>query len=289
MRRGSDWYKRDPILFMDGVEGLGPELIGVYAYVLDLIYARDGHSLRDDKALAGRIGCSKRKITTLLDQLIERGKIEFRDGYLTHKHAESHANTRRLRSEHAVEAGRVGGEKSGEVRKNKALAEASASIETKQSRVEKRREDADDERAREFSKHPPPAEATFRERILSAIGVDPISGFTGHGGFMLGRMSDMAEANAWLSDLGLTEEEVIGVVSEVMAKRDGPPNSFKYYTPAMREFAGAKSAPKQTSIEGGAGDPSRSSGRKRGPGESRGASAHETLMSGFARAVSDEP
>lgn len=149
--------------------------------------------------------------------------------------------------------------------------------------------DADDARARDFAKHPPPAEATFRERILTAIGVDPITGFTGHGGVMLGRMADMAEANAWLCDLGLTDDEVIGVVSEVMAKRDGPPNSFKYYTPAMREFAGAKSAPKLTAIEGGAREPNRSAGRKPASGESRGASAHETLMSGFAWAVSKEP
>lgn len=139
--RGFTWYKRDPIRFMDGVEGMGPELIGAYAFVLDLIYARGGKSKRDDAALGGRMGCSKRKAGALVDALIERGKIEVHGEYLTHKHAEEHANTTRAISEKRANAGRKGGEKRPRCKENKDLAQASASSENKQIREDKIRED----------------------------------------------------------------------------------------------------------------------------------------------------
>ena len=139
--RGSTWYKRDPIRFMDGVEGMGPELIGAYAYLLDLIYSRAGFSRRDDGALAGRMGCSKRKATALTNALIERGKIQVSGEFLTQKEAEQHSNAHRTESERNASAGRKGGEKSGQVRKNKALSEATAS---KQNEADKNRIDKRD-------------------------------------------------------------------------------------------------------------------------------------------------
>jgi uncharacterized protein YdaU (DUF1376 family) len=135
--RGSAWYKRDPIAFLDGVEGMGPELIGAYAYVLDLIYARNGRSRRDDAALAGRMGCSKRKARALVDALIKRGKIEVHGDYLTHKRAQDHANTTRKVSEQRANSGRKGGEKRPVDKKNKHLGKASASDENKQIREDK--------------------------------------------------------------------------------------------------------------------------------------------------------
>lgn len=80
--RGLPWYKRDPVRFLDGVQGLGPDLIGAYAVVLDLIYARDGKTRRDDRHLAGILGCSKRLARSLTDRLIEAGKIVQRGEWL---------------------------------------------------------------------------------------------------------------------------------------------------------------------------------------------------------------
>jgi len=77
------WYKRDPIRFLGGVQGMGPELIGAYAVVLDLIYARDGDLPRDDRHLSGVLGCSIRKARALTEELIELGKIKMRDGKIT--------------------------------------------------------------------------------------------------------------------------------------------------------------------------------------------------------------
>lgn len=87
---------------------------------------------------------------------------------------------------------------------------------------------------------------TFREQILAAIGVDP-SGLTGRGGTRIGTQADMIEANRWISDLGLSEVEVLAeVASLASAKQDGPPSRFSYFTQAMQRLAAAKAAPPPT-------------------------------------------
>lgn len=94
-----------------------------------------------------------------------------------------------------------------------------------------------------------PANPTFRERILAAIGVDPVSGLTGHGGRMLGTQADMAEVARWQS-LGLTDGEILGVIGETMAaKRDGPPSGFGYFAQPMARLKAAKDAPPPEAIQ----------------------------------------
>lgn len=84
----------------------------------------------------------------------------------------------------------------------------------------------------------PPEIDAFRERILAACGVDPVSGLTGHGGAQLGTKAQMIEAHRWASDLGLSEPEIIDAVERIMArKRDGPPKSLSYFTPSMQRLA----------------------------------------------------
>lgn len=140
MKRGADWYKRDPIAFLDGVQGLGPELIGAYAVILDLLYARAGESRRDDRHLAGLLGCSLRKAATLTDALIEAGKITVHDGFIVNSRVENDVKQWRELCETRATHGRTGGEKSAEVRKNNALAEANASskIQADKNREEKK-------------------------------------------------------------------------------------------------------------------------------------------------------
>lgn len=80
--RGLSWYKRDPIAFLDDVQGMGPELIGAYAVIMDLVHARAGETPRDDRHLAGLLGCSIRKARALTDTLAARGKIEIRGEFI---------------------------------------------------------------------------------------------------------------------------------------------------------------------------------------------------------------
>jgi uncharacterized protein YdaU (DUF1376 family) len=127
MKQGLDWYKRDPRAFIDGVQGLGPDLIGAYAVLLDLIYARGGETTRDDRHLSGLMGCSIRKATALTDALIERGKLEADGDLITNSRAKSEAKSRRKLSETRAKAGRKGGEKSSSSNEDNELQEASAS------------------------------------------------------------------------------------------------------------------------------------------------------------------
>lgn len=87
MKHGLEWYKHDPRAFIDGVQGMGPDLIGAYIVLLDLIYARGGETPRDDRHLAGILGCSMRKATVLTESLIERQKIEYQSGLLSNSRA----------------------------------------------------------------------------------------------------------------------------------------------------------------------------------------------------------
>lgn len=138
MRRGMNWYKRDPIAFLDGVQGMGPEAIGAYAVLLDLIYARGGETKRDDRHLAGLLGCSARKARALTDALIEAGKLSVEGDFVVNSRAKSEAKCARNTHETRVNAGRKGGERSAISRKNKGLAEASASSKNE---PDKRREE----------------------------------------------------------------------------------------------------------------------------------------------------
>lgn len=86
-----------------------------------------------------------------------------------------------------------------------------------------------------------PVAPTFRERILAAMGRDE-SGLDALGR-QAGSRAEMIEAEKWITDLGLTEDDVVAVVSEVtakMAKRGNPPSSFRFFTSDMQRLAGIK-------------------------------------------------
>lgn len=93
--------------------------------------------------------------------------------------------------------------------------------------------------------HAHEAGLTFRERILGAMGL-AADGIIGPSSFV-GGQGDMAEAARWLALPGLTEQVVIDEISRlVAAKRDGPPRSFRYFTPAMTRLSGQITAPPLT-------------------------------------------
>lgn len=89
--------------------------------------------------------------------------------------------------------------------------------------------------------HDDGGDLTFRERIIRAAQMDAVT----VSGKINGNRSDMLSAEAWISDLNLTEDEVIDIIVETMSKKsDGPPSSFKYFDGPMKAFAGQKSQPK---------------------------------------------
>jgi len=89
----------------------------------------------------------------------------------------------------------------------------------------------------------PPENPTFRERILTAMGVD-VCGLTGRGGQTLGQEADMARAMRWVALPGLTEDLVVAEIESLMQrKRDGPPSTFSYFDKPMSRLSGALTAP----------------------------------------------
>lgn len=86
---------------------------------------------------------------------------------------------------------------------------------------------------------------TFRERILEAIGADPVSGLTGPAGKVIGTQADMAEAGRWLDLPGLTEDAIVAEIRAISAQRRGGklPSTFRYFSDAMQRLSGALTAP----------------------------------------------
>ncbi len=65
--------------------------------------------------------------------------------------------------------------------------------------------------------------------------------------------ADQLVLKAWKDGLGLSQSEIAKLMNDVMARRNDPrpPSSFKYFTPAMQEFAGEKNKLKLKPVETG--------------------------------------
>lgn len=293
MRHGSDWYQRDPQAYLGGVQGMSAKEHAVYSVVLDLIYLHGGSVNNDPRWIAGWIAdMGAAAVRKAIQSLEERGKLIIEGDQITQKRAKTQAKTKENLRETARENGKKGGKKSAEIRatssKNKDLGEATASTKTQ---AEKRREEksigsGDGSACAREQNHD--GDRTEREIVLEAIGADPISGLIGPNGQCIGRLIDMQEFRSWKQDLGLELPEIIEVIRDVMArKQDGPPSTFTYFTQPMQRFAGQKSRPALTPIEGGQNERNRQGGTDRHP--SAASRAHQGLIAGFARAVSEEP
>jgi uncharacterized protein YdaU (DUF1376 family) len=212
---------------------------GAYNRLLRICWMTPGCSLPDDHAwIARRMRVDQetfaRAVKPVLDEFFqkEKGRVyqaKLRKIYF--ETAEAH--------ERRVEAGKKGGRKP-KLLKNIETDVSNASPLPKQPEPEPEPEPKikidDDARAKT-----PSQPKTFREKILEAINVDPVSGLTGRGGVQLGNQADMFEARRWFSELRLTQDEVFGVIADMMkTKRGVPPNSFRYITKCMESFAAVK-------------------------------------------------
>ncbi|MCU0912302.1 MAG: YdaU family protein [Rhodobacteraceae bacterium] len=133
-----DWYKRDPVDFLNGVQGMSPELIGTYAVLIDLFYSRGGGTRRDDRHLAGLMGCSVRLARSLTDRLIELGKIEVDGEFITNSRAKREAKQARNTGEARAKAQRTRRERESIDRENNGLPDKHIPLEAI---PEKRREE----------------------------------------------------------------------------------------------------------------------------------------------------
>jgi hypothetical protein len=144
MKRGMDWYKRDPIAFLGGVQGMSARQIAVFTVVLDLIYQHGGGVHNDPKWIAGWVSdMGGAAVRATLSELIEMGKLTLTDdGLISQERAENQVKTQEKLRENRGKTGKKGGEKSAKNRadanKNKHLDEANTST---RKVAEKSRED----------------------------------------------------------------------------------------------------------------------------------------------------
>jgi len=253
-----------PSDFLAGTSGLSPAERGVYITLLCLMYEASGPIERDDNRLSRRCGAPKAAFKRIMSALIEEGKIIETDGLLTNKRAESSILDRKNRTQSATHAAKQRwGEQEGKTEQNQGARDADAlrtqcENECAADASQKPEPEPDIEggggdahaRAREADTDPPsdapcntpPAETpddTWRETLCKAMGLD-LQGVT-PGGRIAGTQADMAEAQRWQHELGLSKMQILRQVREVMGKKtDGPPKSFRYFTPAMQRLASEK-------------------------------------------------
>ena len=288
-----------PSDFLGGTSGLSPAERGVYITLLCLIYEYDGPVPRDDARLARRCGAPKATFRRALEALILDGKITEENGALSNKRAEKALVDRQNRSRNATIAINKRWDAQREKSEQKQGRENTGVSDTYYGRDTSQKPEPDigggGGRAREVGVAPPPAvppppdtDPTNRERFLTAIGADPISGMFGPNGRCLGNMADMQEAQRWQRDLHLSADEIVQVIREVMAKKtDGPPSTFRYFSGAMQRFAGSKSRPTLTPIDGGNYEQNHNATTGWSPSTPTGR-ANAGLIAGFARAVSED-
>lgn len=249
----SDFYKMDPSAWDFGTANLTLEQEAAYLRIVNATHKHRQPVPNNDRVLAGLFRCSMRKARALVDALIEAGKVRIEDGSIVNERAISDLVHRGFVSSSRAENGAKGGRNSAEKKRNKGEPNDKPleNIDTAQAnafarREEKRREEGSGgggacAHPRESDPPEPTRQSeqpnlTEREQALVAMGHHP-TGVTAVGR-IVGSQADMAEMRRW-SELGLTHDQQLGVIREVMAaKRDGPPVNFRYFTAAMQRLAG---------------------------------------------------
>lgn len=103
MKRGMEWYRREPIAFLGGVQGLTSREIAVYTITLDLLYQHGGELHNDPKWLSGWISdMGAAAVRTTINSLIEKGKLcVLPNGMLSQNRVKSEMETQGKRRENA--------------------------------------------------------------------------------------------------------------------------------------------------------------------------------------------
>lgn len=150
------WYKRCGADFIHGTMKLSLEEKGAYSLCLDLMYDHEGPIPDDARWLSGICGVSMRKWNALRARLIEVGKLNVENGFLTNARALFEIENSSKLHRNQVEAGAKGGRKR---------------VENERTRNENNRIDGDslkgafqpEKRREEKNKPPYPLEGEFAE------------------------------------------------------------------------------------------------------------------------------
>ena len=241
--------------FLAASAGLSAAETGIFIKLLCQFYEHDGPIKRDDARLARVCGCPKPAFRKALTALLESRTVTEEEGWLFSPMAEKQIADRQVRTQKAAHAAQERWTARGQkAQENQCPDHADASPEqcvddASQSPESKVRDSGGGSASAHETDHPPSSqhscseertrEPSYQEQLLTACGADPVFGRVGTSAARLGTPDQMIEAHRWLTDLGLTEDQVLEAVTGVVSqKRDGPPNTLKYFTPALERLAG---------------------------------------------------
>ncbi|GEM_PF-6622741 len=239
--RVAPWIKFYPADFMNGVRGMSAQEVGLYQMLLCRIYEENGPVEFNVLRLATYCGMREATFTKTFEKLVALGKLSVVDGWVSNARAEIEISNRANDLKIASRAGKASAQKR---QQNQHL--ASTPVQRTFNHTDTDTDTDTDKKIDDVGDSACDArdDFTLRERILDAIGIDPVSGLTGQGGRMIGTSVDMAEVDRWKSLPGMTDDRVVTVVRECMPSlRSQPPKSFKYFTPAMQQLSAQLSAP----------------------------------------------
>lgn len=102
------WYKHDPAAFLEGVIGLTAEERGFYITLIDLLYARDGHSVTDE-LVCSAMRCNPRTWRKVKQRLMACGKVHQTNLGLTANRVELVLNEARMKGQLGVRSFEING------------------------------------------------------------------------------------------------------------------------------------------------------------------------------------
>lgn len=233
----SDW--------LAGTRGLTAVETGVYITIVAMMYERGEPITIERKRLARLCGTTPKALEKALETLSDEGKVEEVGGGLWNERVDTELKKARQKSDSARESIRSRSEKD----EQNQPPPGTDGKRTKNGRNTNQIQNQSNTTDTRASAHDPgqsdrASELTHRERLLAAMGADPVSGLTGHGGQRLGRVTDMAEVEKW-REAGASDADQLAIVQEQMAKRPNgwKPGSFAYFTGAISDHLAAKSKP----------------------------------------------
>lgn len=218
---GLPYYKAYPRDFIEGTIGMSFELKGCYRLILDLIYMQGGKLPDNARYISGLLGCSIRMWKNMRDQLVALDKLQVSGEFLTNYRAVSELESlAKLQDKQRENRSRPN--------KNKGL----ESPETDHT-------EPDTEPYKEEVVVGAPA-GDLLEQVHAALGI----GFNGRIGTYWLPPSATIHVGRWVTELGLTPEQIIQVCKENRKQHSEAPKGPKALDFAMKALSQTLSAPR---------------------------------------------
>lgn len=241
------WHKRYHSDALNGYMSLSLEERGAYTTILDLLYDRWEPLVENERLIAGYLGVSLRKARSIIESLISKGKIyRTKEGRISNHRFEKELENELKTSRKHAENGLKGARKSHENKKkdkenNKRSVAGPDDISGLNQKPEVRNQIIGG--GGSACARGDPDQDDF-DQVISAVGIDISKTVSMH---WLGSEPRLIIENWKLS--GLSIWEITDEIRSVMRNKHAPPNSLRYFEPAMKRRLGLKSSPKLEAIE----------------------------------------